>query len=159
MTNATILLRFSLLAFASMCVAESACSQEAEVQAESEVAEKPTLHKALLGAWVKTSVSGRKLAPVPDEELKFWGLGHFSVTKRNAKTGGIDYHHIGTYTLDGNTYSETVTYAIGLSEGNVGKTFRFKIKIDGDNYSQEGIGNPYSQGWKRVGSTDKPPTR
>lgn len=153
MTNKVLI--FTMLAFAVVSCAELACSQDAEVQVESDIAQKPSFHQALLGAWVKTSVRGRQLDPVPDEELKFWGLGHFSVTKRNARTGGIDYHHIGTYTLDGDTYTETITYAIGTSEGNVGKTFRFKIKVDGDSYSQEGIGNPYSQEWKRLGSMEE----
>ena len=32
----------------------------------------------------------------------------------------------------------------------IGQTFRFKVKVEGDTYTQEGIGNPYTEVWKRL---------
>ncbi len=121
-------------------------------EAESKVAQVSDLQKSLLGAWAITGEPGNTQEPAPDAEMKFWGLGHFAVTKRNAATGEIDYHHLGTYTLEGDQYVENVTFAIGGTEGLVGQTFKFRIEIDGDTYIQHGIGNPYTQQWTRLGS-------
>ncbi len=108
------------------------------------------LQQGLLGAWEITGSPGNTNEPEVDAELKFWGLSHFAVTKRNATTGDIDYHHMGTYTLDGDQYVETVTFAIGDTEQLIGKSFTFRIEVDGDTYIQHGVGNPYTQQWKRL---------
>lgn len=116
----------------------------------SKKAQGSDLQKSLLGAWAITGAPGNADEPVADAEMKFWGLGHFAVTKRNGDTGEIDYHHMGTYTLDGDQYAETVTFAIGATENLVGETFKFRIEIEGDTYIQHGIGNPYTQQWTRL---------
>ena len=32
----------------------------------------------------------------------------------------------------------------------IGQTLKFKLKVEGDTLTQVGIGNPYSQVWKRA---------
>ena len=113
------------------------------------------LQKEFLGTWVLAGSPGNEVEPAEDAEMKFIGLGHFAVIKRNDETGLIDYNHVGTYTLDGNTYTETITHAIGATEQLVGQSFTFKIKIEGDTYVQEGVGNPWNQIWKRLGVDNK----
>jgi hypothetical protein len=34
----------------------------------------------------------------------------------------------------------------------VGKSFKFRIQTDGDTYIQRGVGNPWTQEWKRLGA-------
>lgn len=118
------------------------------------------LQKSLVGAWVLAGSPDNPEEPAADAEIKFWGLGHFAVTKRNADTGDIAYHHVGTYTLDGDQYAETITHAIGDTLDLVGETFKFRIEVDGDTYIQHGIGNPWTQQWNRLKSAAGPsPTR
>jgi hypothetical protein len=128
--------------------------QDLAADTEKTSAKELKLHQSLLGAWVLAGSPGRPNEPAADAEMKLWGLGHFVVTKRNAETGEIDYHHLGTYKLDGDQYSETITYAIGATEDLVGQTFNFKIAVNGDTYIQRGLGNPWNQQWKRLGSTE-----
>ena len=81
--------------------------------------------------------------------MKFWGLGHWVITEADA-AGKLVHHHGGTYTLEGDNYSETVTYAAENTAALVGMTFNFKIKVDGDIYTQIGVGNPYNERWVRL---------
>lgn len=121
------------------------------------------LQQALLGAWVLAGSPTAPTEPAADAEMKFWGMGYFSVTKRVAGTGEIAYHHVGTYTLDGDQCAETITHAIGETTHMIGETFKFRIAVDGDIYTQQGIGNPRTQQWRRLttgaGSTaaEQPP--
>lgn len=150
----TLSLVIALLATNVTCNAEDPAADSKKMSAKED-----KLRQSLLGAWVLAGSPGRPIIPAEDAEMKMWGLGHFAVTKRNAETGGIDYHHVGTYELDGDNYSETITYAIGETEQLVGQTFDFKISVDGDTYIQRGVGNPWNQQWKRLGSTKKPDVR
>lgn len=129
--------------------------QDAAGDAEKTPSKESKLRQSLLGAWVLAGSPGRPVEPAADAEMKLWGLGHFVVTKRNAETGEIDYHHLGTYKLDGDQYSETITYAIGATESLVGQTFHFTIAVDGDTYTQRGNGNPWNQQWKRLRPSKK----
>jgi hypothetical protein len=113
------------------------------------------LHRSLLGAWVLVGRPGDTIKPKPDAEMKFWGLRHFAVTKRNAETGKIDYRHVGTYILDGDQYTETVTFAVGATDNLAGRTFKFRVQTDGDTYIQHGIGNPWTQQWQRLGASEQ----
>ncbi len=144
-----------VLMFVSWCAVTMLSADRLTAQdAKSKDAQVPDLHKSLLGAWVLVGQPGDASEPQADAQMKFWGLGHFAVTKRNAAADAIDYHHMGTYTLDGDQYVESVTYAIGETESLVGKSFKFRIEVDGDTYIQHGIDNPYSEQWKRLRGGD-----
>lgn len=60
------------------------------------------------------------------------------------------YHHGGTYTLTGAQYAETVEYANESTKDLIKQTFKFTIKVEGDTLTQIGIGNPWTEVWKRV---------
>jgi hypothetical protein len=107
------------------------------------------LRQSLLGAWVLVGPPGSTGEPRPDAQMKFWGLNDFAVTKPNPATGKIEYHHVGTYTLNGDQYSETITSAVGTTESLVGRTFKFRIEIKGDTYIQHGLDNPWNEQWTR----------
>ena len=81
--------------------------------------------------------------------LKFFTGKHWTVTNAD-ESGKVVYHLGGTYTLDGEEYAESVKYATEINANQIGKTFKFNIKVEGDKYTQVGIDNPYSEIWKRA---------
>ena len=114
--------------------------------------ENPTddVRQALLGAWVLLGAPDSEMKPESESYLKFWGERHWCISASDPRTGKIVYHHGGTYTLDGDNYEETFTFANEETQHMIGITLKFKIKIDGDIYIQEGINNKYTQKWKRL---------
>lgn len=109
------------------------------------------LAKNLIGTWV--------LVGTPDEvgdppaaggRLKFFTGRHWLITQANPKTGVVIFHHGGTYTLDGDEYVEKFEYANNNTKGYIKVTYKFKIKVEGDTYTQIGIGNPWNEVWKRL---------
>ena len=107
--------------------------------------------KDLIGAWV--------LVGTPDEvgeppaaggQLKFRTGRHWVITQADPNTGVVIFHHGGTYTLDGDEYVEKVEYAKENTAHLIKNTHKFKVKVEGDTYTQIGIGNPWTQVWKRL---------
>ena len=82
--------------------------------------------------------------------LKFLMGKHWSFTEPDPATGKVVYHHGGTYTLDGDTYAETINFANENTASMLGQTLKFKLKVEGGTLTQVGIGNPYTQVWKRA---------
>ena len=107
--------------------------------------------KELIGTWVLVGTPEKVgEPPASGGRLKFFTGRHWCITQADPKTGKVTFHHGGTYTLDGDTFAETVEYAHDNTAGLIGKTFKFKIKLDGDTLTQIGDGNPYQEVWKRV---------
>jgi len=107
------------------------------------------LAKDLIGTWI--------LVGTPDEvgepptaggRLRFFTGRHWCITEANPKTGVVINHHGGTYTLDGDEYVEKIEYNIRNS--GIKQIYKFKIKVEGDTYTQIGVGNPYNEVWKRL---------
>ena len=125
------------------------------LQAQEKVTPAPkeaskSLHESLLGAWALSSAIDEKGELKPGAQMKLFGLKHWVITQSNPETGELIYHHGGTYKLEGDTYEETVKFAAPSTKSLIGKTFKFKIVVDGDTYEQVGIGNPYSHKSKRL---------
>jgi hypothetical protein len=108
------------------------------------------LARGLIGTWV--------LAGTPDKEeeppakggrLKFITGKHWTVTESD-EAGQVVYHHGGTCTIDGDEYTETVKYANENTAELIGNSFKFKIKLHGDRFTQTGVGNPYNEVWRRA---------
>jgi hypothetical protein len=111
------------------------------------------LAKDLVGAWVLVGMPDKVgEPPASGGRLKFFTGRHWTVTQADPATSKVVFHHGGTYTLDGDAYTETIEYANENTADLIGKTFKFKIKVDGDTYTQTAIGedNPYSEVWKRA---------
>ena len=108
------------------------------------------VRQALLGTWVLVGAPDAETEPQSESYLKFWGERHWCISASDPRTGKIVYHHGGTYTLDGDHYEETLTFATEETQHMIGITLKYKIKIDGDIYIQEGIDNKYSQKWQRL---------
>jgi hypothetical protein len=116
-------------------------------------AEPAKLAKDLIGTWVLVGTPD-KVADPPKSggRLKFITGKHWVITQADPKTGKVIFHHGGTYMLDGNTYEETVEYANDNTAGLIKKTFKFKVKVEGDTYTQVAVGddNPFTEVWKRA---------
>jgi hypothetical protein len=106
------------------------------------------LRQKLLGAWTLSGVPEAN-NPQGNVRMKFWGLKHWLITESD-QAGNPVFHHGGTYTLDGNNYSETIKFAAGNTKELLGRTFTFKIKVEGDTYTQTGVGNPWNETWVRL---------
>jgi hypothetical protein len=122
-------------------------------QAPKKEAEPTKLAKDLAGTWVLVGTPD-KVGDPPESggRFKFRTGKHWCVTEADPKTGKVVFHHGGTYTLDGDTYAETIEYANENTAELIKKTFKFKVKVEGDTYTQTGIGddNPFNEVWKRV---------
>ena len=83
--------------------------------------------------------------PANGGRYKFFTGKHWTVTHADPESGKVNFHHGGTYTLDGDTYEETILYSIKDNAGLIKQVFKFKVKVEGDTYTQIGVGNPYSE--------------
>jgi hypothetical protein len=109
------------------------------------------LAKELVGTWILVGKPGEVAeAPAAGARLKFFTGRHWTITQADPKSGLTIFHHGGTYVLKGDEYQETVEYANETTTNLIGQTFKFTIKVEGDTYTQTGIGNPFTEIWKRA---------
>ena len=138
---------------AALVVAAVALSVGATAEPPKGAAEPAKLAKGLVGTWVLVGTPNKVgEAPEAGGRLKFFTGRHWTITQADPKTGKVVFHHGGTYTLDGDAYTETIEYAGESTVEYVKKTFKFKVKVEGDTYTQTAVGddNPFSEVWKRA---------
>lgn len=119
----------------------TACAQESPAPASKEAA-KPAAPN-ITGVWRNTEAGGGKSA------WKFIQDGFWSLTEQSAN-GFVTIHHGGTFTLEGDVYSETVLWAGDVTRGMIGKTNKFQVSIDGDTCKIKGLNNNFGGTWIRV---------
>jgi len=109
-------------------------------------AEPAELAKQMVGTWALDGGPGGQ-----SPRLKFFTGRHWAITEADPKTGKVVWHHGGTYTLVGDAYTETVEYANESTASLIGKSYTFKVKVEGDGYRQTAVGedNPFTETWKR----------
>jgi hypothetical protein len=108
------------------------------------------LAKGLIGTWVLVGTPDKEVEPpATGGRLKFITGKHWTITESD-DAGKVVFHHGGTCTIDGEEYTETVKYANESTAELIGKSFKFKIKLEGDKYTQIGVGNPYTEVWRRA---------
>ena len=105
----------------------------------------------MIGIWVLVGKPG-KVGEIPAAggRLKFRTGRHWTMTQADPKTGLTIMHDGGTYTLNGDQYTETIEYANESTANDIQRTFMFTVKVEGDTMTQIGIGNPYTEVWKRL---------
>ena len=109
------------------------------------------LARDMIGTWVLVGKPGKVgEAPEIGGRLKFRTGRHWTMTQAKPDTGLTVMHDGGTYTLDGDKYVETIEYANESTANDIGKSFMFTVKVEGDTMTQIGIGNPYTEVWKRL---------
>ena len=109
------------------------------------------LARDMMGTWVLVGKPGKVgEAPETGGRLKFRTGRHWTMTQANPDTGLTVMHDGGTYTLDGDKYVETIEYANQSTANDIGKSFMFTVKVEGNTMTQIGVGNPYTEVWKRL---------
>ena len=83
-------------------------------------------------------------------QIKFIGDKHWTAIRVDPKTKKFSYTLGGTYTIKGDEYIETVEFGSEDVAEMIGQKLTFKLKLDGDKLTQIGVGNPYSQLFKRA---------
>jgi hypothetical protein len=123
-----------------------------ETPTGSQAAAKPSkLARDLIGTWVLVGTPEKiEEPPATGGMLKFITGRHWAITQADPKSAEVAWHHGGTYKLDGDEYPETVEYANRNTAELIKKTHRFKIKVEGDTFTQIGLDNKWSQVWKRA---------
>ena len=111
--------------------------------AQDKADKKALTHEAMQGAWELKSEDGAR-------RIKFIGGGQWTVTQYAPETGAVEFHHGGTYTLDGSTYTETVVFANDNTADMKGDSNKFEVTIEGSIIHQRGIGNPWNEDWIRI---------
>jgi hypothetical protein len=106
-----------------------------------------SLRERMLGTWQLVSFADGRVSEANKGELKFIGERHWSVSRLSPRTGRLDYHMGGTYTLNGDEYVEMIEYGTG---GPIGETFTYKLTVEDDKFTQTGVGNPWSLVFKRA---------
>jgi hypothetical protein len=141
---------FCLVTFTLGCVCSIGLGHEPAKAAKAGEGKNADTLQALAGAWSLTGeageVGGKKLGP----RIKFWGKKHWSITQSEADSGKVVFHHGGTFTLDGDKYEETVTFANENTVHMIGMKLKFTITVKDDTYKQVGDGNPYDEVWTRL---------
>jgi hypothetical protein len=136
---------FVAITFMSIAMVKGLRAQESTPKPEAEPSK---LASDLIGTWTLVGTPDSE-EETPSKRLKFFTGKHWLVTEAD-DAGKVLLHHGGTYTLDGDEYEETIEYALEDSIGAVGMKFKFKIKVEGDKYTQIGVENPYNEVWRRA---------
>lgn len=111
------------------------------------------LGRDLIGTWILVGRPGEAgEAPAAGGRLKSITDTGWSITQADPETGVTIFHHGGSYTLRGNEYVEAVEYANENTRDLIGRTPKFTVKVEGDTFTQIGVGNPWKEVWKRVKS-------
>ena len=143
------ILRIVAISFLTLTISTTT---HVQAQDKTTTTQNPTsLAADLIGTWILVGKPGEVgEAPKSGGRLKFLTGSHWIITQADPETGVVIFHHGGTYTLDGDNYAETVEYANENTKDLIKQTFKFTIKVEGDTLTQIGIGNPWTEVWKRV---------
>src|SRR5690606_23993849 len=108
------------------------------------------LSKQIVGTWVYLGKPGETVEPAAaGGRFKTMQHGLYRVTQKDA-TGAAIYHHGGTYNIEGDQYAERCEYSSDANSDLIKQVFKFTIKVEGDLMTQTGVGNPWTEVWRRV---------
>jgi hypothetical protein len=146
-----LVLTVSGIVILTLAAARGSARLEADGKKDDAAAQNSSLARDMIGTWIRAGTPDKIEDPPPAKgPLKFITGKHWTYTSADPETGKVLNHHGGTYTIDGNDYAETINYANENTANIIGQTFKFKLKVEGDTLIQEGIGNPYTEAWKRA---------
>jgi hypothetical protein len=127
----------AVLAFAAIALAGPAVPGR---KAEAPLAERMT------GVW--TIKGGEADIPKDSRFLKFITSSRWCVVSSSMTTGQLTGGVGGRFTLEGDTYTETVEYS--ANPDMIGKKLTFKLTVEGDTFTQTGVDNPHTAVLKRA---------
>jgi len=103
----------------------------------------PKISEQIQSIWELEEKDGSK-------RLKYIVGGMWTITQADPETGKVIFHHGGNYTIEGDTYVETVEFANENTADLVGAKHTFRVSVKGDQLTQVGVGNPWTEAWTRV---------
>jgi hypothetical protein len=126
----------------------------AQLRADDEttkpVAEPSKLAQDLIGTWILCGTpDDEQEPPASGGRLKFFTGKHWTVIELDDSHAVVG-NHGGAYALNGDEYVETIKYATENRATLIGQSFKFKITVEGDKFTQVGVGNPYSEVRRRA---------
>lgn len=141
-----------LIFLAGVLVALGVATSAVATRLRADDAPRPSqLARDLVGTWVLAGTPDKpEDPPAKGGRLKFFTGKSWCITQADAQDGKVIFHHGGTYTLDGDTMTETIEYASESTSTYIGKAHKFTIKVEGDTYTQVGKDNEFTELWKRV---------
>ena len=113
---------------------------------------------AMLGTWELRGAMNRQtgefnFVPAGSGYFKTWTPTNWSIVTYDLFSN-VQYTASGHFTLEGDTYTESIEAATGMMTRYLGAHPKFKIRVDGDSYYQMGAGkknaNPLEEMWQRV---------
>jgi hypothetical protein len=108
------------------------------------------LAKNLIGMWMLVSRADGSEITGAGSRLKVYTGSHWLVTEAKYPGGRVTAHHGGSYSVAGDILTTTTEYALPSMLNLVGDIRQFRITVEGDIYTQTGLGNSYSETWRRV---------
>ena len=137
-------------AIALVVPAVMAARLRADDETTKPTAETSKLAQDLIGTWILCGTpDNEQEPPASGGRLKFFTGKHWTVIETD-EDGAVIENHGGTYTLNGDEYVETVKYGTANAATVIGQSFKFKVTVEGDKFTQVGNGNPYSEVWRRA---------
>ena len=121
-------------AFAFVAIAIVGVAAIPERKTEAPLAER------MVGVW--TIKAGEADVPKDSRFLKFITSKRWCVVSSSTVSGQLTGGIGGRYTLEGDTYIETVEYSANADM--IGKKLTFKLKVEGDTFTQTGVDNPHN---------------
>ena len=117
---------------------------------ESNPAGSQSLNTDMIGTWVQVGTPGNVGEP-PEKGGRFKHRTgtHWNVIAVNDE-GSVTEIFGGSYALVGDKYVETQEHSDTRWFEDNGKSWTFRVSIEGDLMTQLGVGNSYNEVWKRV---------
>ncbi len=107
--------------------------------------------KDLAGLWVHVGEPGKiEAAPEKGGFTKHRTDRHWVAVNVDGRSSLVTSTHGGSWQLKGDEYEETVDYGGGYQAPFMGKTYRWKVKLEGDLMIKTGLNNEWHEVWKRV---------
>lgn len=132
-------------------ILSTGCTKSNTPNGSTGAAAPSNLAQAMIGTWVHVGTPGQvREAPTEGGRFKYRTGTHWVVIGVEPDTGLVTENFGGTYTMNEDEYVETQNYADETWLRDNGKSFKFRVKIEGDMMTQIGVGNGYNEVWKRV---------
>jgi hypothetical protein len=134
----------------AFAVSSSARCSFAQETTQANDAKRNLQAQKLVGTWKLEEASTPGSPSGVGTRLKMFTGTHWCVIQPDPTTGEIVFVHGGRYEFDGDTLTTTRDFAGESTKDMIGRTGKFKLKIDGDVMKQADSEGVYNETWKRV---------
>lgn len=105
----------------------------------------------LLGVWVCLGAPGNtEEPPAKGGFIKLRTADHLAAIAIDPRTGLVTSTHGGTWRVEGNVYQESIEFGGEHHAQLMNRTFKWNVKLDGNNMTMTPLDNPWNEVWQRV---------